>query len=121
MPEPATLSFLPSAPAFSAESTYSVSSIPCRRPTFRTRRNKAKREDSPHHTHRSRLSSPLRANIPALLFPVLNASISAESESLQVVAHRENLPPEAMMEVLASEAEAAIKATTYLRRSVHDS
>jgi hypothetical protein len=41
---------------------------------------------------------------------------------LQVVAHREKkLPPEAMMEVLASEAEAAIKATNYLRRSVPDS
>src|SRR5215471_18483685 len=39
------------------------------------------------------------------------APIGTESESLQVVTHRENLPLEAMMEVLASEAEAAIKAT----------
>jgi hypothetical protein len=48
---------------------------------------------------------------------VLNAPICAESESLQVVAYREKLPPEAMMEVFASEAEAAIKAKIYLRRS----
>jgi hypothetical protein len=51
---------------------------------------------------------------------VLTASIGAESVSLQVVAHGEKLPPEATMEVLASEAEAAIKATNYLRRSVPD-
>jgi hypothetical protein len=51
----------------------------------------------------------------------LTASIGAESESLQVVAHREKLPPAAMMEVFASESEAAIKATNYLRRSVLDS
>jgi hypothetical protein len=51
----------------------------------------------------------------------LTSSIGAESESLQVVVHREKLPPEATMEVLASEAEAAIKATNYLRRLVPDS
>ena len=44
----------------------------------------------------------------------LTALIGAESESLQVVVRREKLLPEAMMEVFASDAEAAIKETNYL-------
>jgi hypothetical protein len=46
--------------------------------------------------------------------------MSRRSNDRESAPQRQKLPPEAMVEVLASAAEAAIKATNYLRRSVPD-